>query len=107
MLKFRRSATIKLNMPIIRSAKKALRQSQKRQAKNRSEKIGLKKTIKTLTKTIEAGEAAKAKELLPVVYKKIDKAAKRGIFKKNTAGRKKSRLATAVNKLTTSSSPSQ
>lgn len=46
--------------------------------------------IKKLRKTVEAKKASDAKELLPKVYKAIDKAAKRGIIKKNTASRKKS-----------------
>lgn len=48
--------------------------------------------MKTLRKLSEAGKHEEALKLLPGVYKAIDKAAKRGVIKKNTAARKKSRL---------------
>lgn len=50
------------------------------------------KTVKKLIAT-DTKEAAKS---LSEAYKAIDKAAKRGIIKKNTASRKKSRLALAI-----------
>jgi len=40
-----------------------------------------------------------ALEALPVAYKAIDKASKRGIIKKNTASRKKSRLSKAIKRI--------
>lgn len=86
-------------MPIIKSAKKALRQSRRRQYRNQIVKKDLKKTIKILKKTVGDKETIKAKELMPMVYKKLDKAAKRGLIKKNTASRYKSRLSRLVNKI--------
>ena len=85
-------------MPIIKSAKKALRQSKKREAKNKVVKRELKKAIKGLRQASQAKDSKKVEELMPMIYKKIDKAAKRGLIKKNTASRKKSRLSKAVNK---------
>lgn len=79
-------------MPIIKSAKKALRQSKRRGAKNKIIKRELKKVIKDLKRASRDRDAKKEKELLPIIYKKLDKAAKRGLIKKNTASRKKSRL---------------
>ncbi len=52
--------------------------------------------VKDIKKAIVAGETDKAKTLLPTVYKAIDKAAKRGVIKSNTANRKKSRLSAAI-----------
>jgi small subunit ribosomal protein S20 len=43
-----------------------------------------------------AGDSKKAEELLPTAYKAIDKAEKRGVIKKNTAARKKSRLSARI-----------
>ena len=40
-----------------------------------------------------------ALKLLPEIYKAIDKTAKRGVIKKNTASRKKSRLTKAIQKI--------
>lgn len=84
-------------MPIKKSAKKALRQSKKRRARN----LGRKKKIKDLTKEIKnlisQKKIKKAKVLLPQIYKILDKAAKAGTIKKNTAARKKSRITKLVN----------
>ncbi len=84
-------------MPIKKSAKKALRQSKKRRARN----LGRKKKIKDLTKEIRnlisQKKIKEAKALLPQIYKILDKAAKVGTIKKNTAARKKSRITKLVN----------
>jgi small subunit ribosomal protein S20 len=87
-------------MPITKSAKKALRQSRKKRIFNlrRLKKMrGLVKQIRELIKEKNKKEALK---ILPEVYQAIDKAAKRGVIKKNTASRKKSRLTKAVEKMT-------
>ena len=73
-------------MAILKSAKKALRQSQRRKARN----LVYKKKIKTLLKKAQTSQD------LPQIYKALDKAAKVGIIKKNTAARKKSRLAKSL-----------
>ena len=52
--------------------------------------------VKEVNKAVLAKDANKAKELLPKAYKVIDKAAKRGVIKGNTADRKKSRLTARV-----------
>ena len=79
-------------MPIKQSAKKALRQSQKANARN----LRAKRNMKTLIKQVRALAAEKKTEeikaLLPQLYKALDKGAKTGIIKKNTASRRKSRL---------------
>lgn len=63
----------------------------------------IKSKIKTVIKKLEAAIAANDKELakerLAVVVSEIDKAASKGIFHKNTASRKISRLTKAVNKI--------
>ena len=84
-------------MPNKKSAIKELRKSKTRQQRN----LVIKETIKTLTKksrkAIEAGEK-NDQELVANTLKAIDKAAQKGIFKKNTRDRKKSRLHTKLNK---------
>ncbi len=79
-------------MPIIKSAKKALRQNIRRRKKNVKKKAELKTVIKQYKKLIAAGEKNKAAEFLSQVYKKLDKAAKVNLIKKNKASRLKSRL---------------
>jgi len=79
-------------VPIIKSAKKALRQNIRRRKKNVKKKAELKTVIKQYKKLIAAGEKNKAAEFLSQVYKKLDKAAKAKLIKKNKASRLKSRL---------------
>ncbi|MBI2628316.1 MAG: 30S ribosomal protein S20 [Candidatus Niyogibacteria bacterium] len=80
-------------MPNIESAKKNLRQSKKRQALNSRIKKTMKESVKKTRLLKMEGKNEEAKNLLSLAYQAIDKAAKRGVIKKNTASRKKSRLA--------------
>ncbi|HYU65059.1 MAG TPA: 30S ribosomal protein S20 [Candidatus Paceibacterota bacterium] len=77
-------------MPNIRSAHKALRQSKRRQEHNLAKKNAYKNAFKDLKKLIAVSKLEEAKQILPSVYKKIDKAAKTGVIKKNKAARLKS-----------------
>lgn len=83
-------------MPITKGAHKALRASKRKQIFNVRRKSELKDVTKAVQKAIIGGDTKKAKELLPQAYKAIDKAAKRGVIKSNTAARKKSRLSAAI-----------
>lgn len=80
-------------MPIIKAAIKALRQSEKRRKINRVIKNRVKENIKSLVKFAKNKQFEELKQKLPKVYGLIDKAAKKHIFHKNNAARKKSRLA--------------
>ncbi|MBI5005087.1 MAG: 30S ribosomal protein S20 [Candidatus Lloydbacteria bacterium] len=88
-----------LLMPITASAKKALRSSFRKKAFNDRRKSAMKEEIKKFGKLIDAKNKKEAESLLPRLYKAIDKAAKRGVIKKNTAARKKSRIAYCISKL--------
>lgn len=77
-------------MPQRRSGIQELRLAQKRRLHNLDLKTDLRKTIKSFTTAVEAKNAQESKSLLAAVYKKIDKAAKCGLLKKNTASRRKS-----------------
>jgi small subunit ribosomal protein S20 len=83
-------------MPITRGAKKAVRQQARKRIFNIRRKNVLTDSVKDVQKAITAGDGAKAKELLAKAYQAIDKAEKRGVIKKNTAARKKSRLTARV-----------
>ena len=85
-------------MPNIKSAKKELRKGKKRRAYNIKVKDGLKNLIKKSRKAIEAGDA-KAKELVAQTLKALDKATQKGVIKKNTRDRKKSKLQIRLNKI--------
>ncbi len=79
-------------MPITKSAKKALRVSDRKRAINDRTKKVLKEGAKSVHKLAVAKDWKKAKESLSSAYAAIDKAAKKGVIKKNTASRKKARL---------------
>ncbi|MDO4219800.1 MAG: 30S ribosomal protein S20 [Candidatus Saccharibacteria bacterium] len=73
-------------MPIIKSAKKAARQAEKRRDNNQQ----IKKTIRGALKEFHAKPTA---EKLAIVQSEYDKAVKKGLMKKNTANRRKAKLA--------------
>ena len=77
-------------MPITKSAKKALKGSLVKKAMNDRNKKAIKEATKSIEKLIKEKKKDEAKKLLPKAYSVIDKAAKRGVLKKNTASRKKS-----------------
>lgn len=79
-------------MPVTRTAKKALRQNKTRYEKNVAARAELKKVIKGYKKLVETKKMAEAAQSLSLVFKKLDKAAKTNLIKKNTANRLKSRL---------------
>jgi len=54
--------------------------------------VDLKKVLKEYKKLLDAKDKEKAKDALKLVYKKLDKATKVNLIKKNTASRMKSRL---------------
>lgn len=85
-------------MPITQSAQKALRQSIVRRARNIKRKEKYKSLVKQFKKEITAKNFDTAKEILPRIYKSLDKAAKVNSIKKNKASRLKSRLTISLSK---------
>ena len=84
-------------MPITSSAKKALRSSLRKRVFNTRRKTAMKEAMKDARK-LTVGKGADVAAALSKAYQAIDKAAKRGIIKPNTAARKKSRLTVLLNK---------
>lgn len=83
-------------MPNKNAAKKSLRQSRKHAVANKIRREAFRETIKKTLKSVSHSEAAK---LVKEAQKALDKAAKPGVIKKNTAARKLSRLMKKVNAL--------
>ena len=83
-------------MPKIKSAKKALRQSIRRRARNLVKKETYKSAIKAYKKLVAEKKLDAAKTELAKVYKVLDKAGKTGAIKKNKASRLKSRLSRLI-----------
>jgi small subunit ribosomal protein S20 len=81
------------------SARKQMRQGEKRRARNRKTVSQLKTQVKKLRAAIAEGNTEAAKKLLPGTVGEIDKAAKKGIVHDNAASRYKSRLARKVTAL--------
>ena len=79
-------------MAITASAKKALRVSTRRHVFNARRKKAMKDQVKVVGKFLNAKNARDAEKSLPKLYQAIDKAAKNGTIKKNTAARMKSRV---------------
>ncbi len=79
-----------------RSAKEELRKAQRRFVFNLRRKRAMKSAVKEFRNLIAEKAFDKAEAFIPTLYKAIDKAAKRGVIKKNTAARKKSRLMKAL-----------
>ena len=86
-------------MANIKSAKKRVVTSQVRADRNKAIKSRVKTYIKKVEAAVAAGDKAAANEVLPVAIAEIEKAASKGIFHKNTAARKVSRITKAVNSL--------
>jgi len=83
-------------MAITKSAKKRIRSSERKRVFNLRRLRTMKDNISAFLKDIKEKKTDDAEKKLPGVYKSIDKAAKRGVIKKNTAARKKSRLTKKV-----------
>jgi small subunit ribosomal protein S20 len=81
------------------SALKRARTDERRTLVNRSRKTRLRHQIRSLRKAITAKDATAVQALLPKTYSLVDRAAKWGIIKKNTAARYKSRLTARVKSL--------
>ena len=79
------------------SAKKRIRQSLKRRARNRSRKETIKQEIKTFLSAVTSGDFAKAGEEFKKVTRILDRVSTKGAIHRNTASRKRSRLAKRLN----------
>lgn len=86
-------------MPNTKSAAKAMRQSLKRRASNLVKKNQLKTAVKEVKKLALQGKKTESEQALKKAYAFLDKAAKTHVIHKNTAARKKSRLAKMIAKL--------
>lgn len=84
-------------MANIKSAKKRIAVSAKKQLRNKSVRSATRTAVKKVCLAVEAGDKAQAAEAHRLAVKAIDQAASKGIYHKNTASRKKSQLAKLLN----------
>jgi small subunit ribosomal protein S20 len=86
-------------MPNTKSAAKAMRQSARRRDINLKTKTKFKAATKQVKKLISDSNVDEALKALRDAMSALDKAVKKGVLHKNTASRKKSRMAKAIAKL--------
>nr|WP_314532521.1 30S ribosomal protein S20 [uncultured Fusobacterium sp.] len=82
-----------------KSAKKRVIVAERNRVRNQAVKTRIKTMAKKVLATVEDQNLEAAKTALSIAYKELDKAVTKGIIKKNTASRKKARLAAKVNSL--------
>lgn len=89
-------------MPITKSAKKALKVSDKKHSRNRHFLALLKESVKAFEATTKAEkkDAKKINEALALVYSRIDTLEKKNVIHKNNAARKKSAFAKIARSVT-------
>jgi ribosomal protein S20 len=83
-------------MPVIKSAIKRVRQEKKRKAYNVGVKTSVKAKFKVVRDEVATGKVKSNEELIAAI-KEIDRAVRKGVIKKQTAARKKSRLTKSYN----------
>ena len=86
-------------MANIVSAKKRIKVIRRKTLRNRMIKSSVKTAIRKVVAAVNAGDQAAAKVALTSAISTIDKAKSKGIFHKNTASRKVSRLTKMVNRM--------
>ena len=84
-------------MANIKSAIKRAKTSQKKRMVNKMQKSALKSHIKTFEGLLASDKIDEAKNFFPVLVKKIDKTAAKGLLHKKNAANKKSRFAKMLN----------
>ena len=83
-------------MANIKSAKKRILVAETKAARNKATRSRVKTFVKKVDAAIAAGDKAAAQAALLAATSEIDKAASKGVYHKNTASRKVSRLSKAV-----------
>ena len=86
-------------MANIKSAKKRIEVIDKKTLRNKMIKSKVKTVIKKVEAAIASGDKEAAQANLLVAISEINKAASKGVYHKNNASRKVSRLTAAVNKM--------
>ncbi|MDE7165338.1 MAG: 30S ribosomal protein S20 [Clostridiales bacterium] len=83
-------------MPNIKSAKKRVLITKKKNARNRSDRSKVNNAIKAFNKAIDSANIEEAERLLPITMSIIDKGVTAGILHKNAAANKKSALSKRI-----------
>ena len=84
-------------MANIKSAKKRILVNRTKAARNKAIRSSVKTAMKKVDAAVAAGDKALAQESLQSAISIVDKAASKGVYHKNNASRKISRMTKAVN----------
>jgi small subunit ribosomal protein S20 len=82
-----------------KSAKKRIRQNEKRRLRNTARKTRCKNVIKDVLRAVEAGDLEKAEAAFRLAAKTLDRTAAKGTYHRNRVARTKSRLQRRINAL--------
>lgn len=85
-------------MPVTKTTKRRPKQNERKRAINKKRTLAMRRLIKEANVLIAAKDTEAVEKMMPQIYKAIDKAAKKGVIKKNTAARKKSRMKKKIKK---------
>ena len=83
-------------MANVESAKKRIRQTEKRTARNRHVRTNVRTCVKKVREALESSDKAVAQAALATAIAKIDKAVTKGVYHANTGARYISRLSAQV-----------
>jgi small subunit ribosomal protein S20 len=83
----------------IRSAIKRARQNEKRRTRNATVRSAVRTSVRSARTALAGGQAGDARAAVAQTVQTLDKAVTKGVVHKNTAARKKSRLARQLNAL--------
>jgi len=86
-------------MPVTKTTKRRPAQIERRRVVNSKRILEMRKLIKEANTLLSNKNIEEVEKMLPRIYKAIDKAAKRGVIKKNAAARRKSRMAKKISNL--------
>lgn len=83
-------------MPVIKSAKKRVRQSRKAAVRNARTRRNMRDALKSLQTALNSGDNKKLGSAQQAAHSALDQAVKKGLIHKNKAARKKKQLAGQV-----------
>lgn len=86
-------------MANIKSQIKRIKTNEKRRVRNQSIRSAVRTEIRKFREAVEAGDKAAAETQLRVASRALDKSVTKGVFHRNNAANKKSRMARAFNKM--------
>lgn len=86
-------------MANIKSKQKRIITNEKARRRNKSIRSAVRTEIRKFRETVAASDKAAAEKQLRVASRKLDKSVSKGVFHRNNAANKKSRMAQALNKM--------